>query len=84
MFEPTIETARVSLQHTEIEQIKDLVKKIKNTKHFRAILTDARPDLREEVYDLIAPLLKFQPPPFSKMMKAQLKRLKHENKGSKS
>jgi hypothetical protein len=81
MLQPTVETARVSLQQAEVEQIKVLAQKIRNTKHFRAILKDARPDLREEVYDLIAPLLEFKPPPFSKMMKAQIKR---ENKGRKS
>jgi len=80
MFEPTLETARASLQQAEAEQIKVLAKKIRNTKHFRAILQDARPDLREEVYDLVAPLLEFQPPPYQKMMKVQLRHEKTRRK----
>ena len=80
---PTIETAKASLQQAEVEQIKVLAKKIRNTKHFRVILKDARPDLREEIYELLVPLLLFNPPPYNKMMKVTLRKEKHE-KGRKS
>jgi hypothetical protein len=80
--EPTFESAEISLGQAEVEQVKGLVKHIRNTKHFKAILKDARPEMRRGVYDLLKPLLEFNVAPFDKLMKATLKR--ETNKGRKS
>ena len=84
MLEPSVETARLALSNTELEQIKTLVKQVRNTKHFRQILQSAKPALRRQVYELIAPLLGFEAPPFDIMMKAQLKRERHGKKKGQS
>jgi hypothetical protein len=68
------DVTRTTLHNAEVEQIRSLAKQIRNSKHFKTILRDARPEMRRGVYDLLAPLLVFDVAPFDKLMKATLKR----------
>jgi hypothetical protein len=68
------DVTKTTLRNAEVEQIRTLAKQIRNSKHFKTILRDARPEMRRGVYDIIAPLLGFDVAPFDKLMRAILKR----------
>lgn len=67
---------RTALHNAEVEQIRSLAKQIRNSKHFKTILRDARPEMRRGVYDILVKLINFKVPSYEKLMKATLKKEK--------
>ena len=47
-----------------LEEVKELADKVHSNGHFKTIVRSARPEMREGVYNLIKPFLKFTPVKF--------------------
>lgn len=50
---------------SEVEKVRHLAGQIKDNRQFRKILKSAKPTMREEVYNMIAPHLSFKPWPYN-------------------